>query len=86
MALVGKAGAKFGICDDATYHSILAALDKFMLPQTTNCTAQMLFNSALSDKKRFGATVNLIIPQNIGECIIQATPVTELMTFIEASL
>ena len=86
MALVGKAGAKFGICDDATYHSILAALDKFMLPQTTNCTAQMLFNSALSDKKRFGATVNLIIPQKIGECIIQATPVAELMTFIEASL
>jgi 3-dehydroquinate synthase len=86
IALVSKAGANFGICSEETYHLILAALDKFNLPKATDCTAQMLFDSALSDKKRFGATVNLIIPQRIGECIIQATPVTELMTFIEAGL
>ena len=86
MALVGKAGVNVGICNEDTYRDILAALRKFGLPTQADCTAEMLYNSALSDKKRFGATVNLIVPQKIGDCIIRATPVTELMTFIEAGL
>lgn len=86
MALVSKAGVKVGICDKKAYENILAALKKFNLPTDTDCTAEVLYNCALSDKKRFGATVNLIIPQKIGECIIHETPVTELMTFIEAGL
>lgn len=86
MALVSKAGTKVGICDENAYRDILTALRKFDLPTQTDCTAEMLFNSALSDKKRFGATVNLIVPRKIGDCVIHATPVTELMTFIEAGL
>jgi len=86
MALVSKAAMNTGVCDCATFKNIVSALDKFGLPKTTDCSAQMLFNSALSDKKRFGATVNLIIPKRIGDCIISATPVSELMTFIEAGL
>ena len=86
MALVSKAGAAFGICSTETYNSVITVLKKFGLPVSTNCTAQMLYNSALSDKKRFGRTVNLIVPQRIGNCIIQATPVSELIHFIEAGL
>lgn len=86
MALVSKAAVEAGICDVTTYENILTTLKKFGLPTKTDCTAKVLYNSALSDKKRFGATVNLIIPQKIGDCIIQATAVSELMTFIEAGL
>lgn len=86
MALVSKASVKLSICDVNTYARIIAVLEKFTLPITTDCTPQMLLNSALSDKKRFGATVNLIVPQKIGACIIHPTPVSELLTFIEAGL
>lgn len=86
MVIVSKASAYYGICDNDIYESIYSILKKFQLPTNTNCTAKMLFDSALSDKKRFGATVNLIVPQKIGDCIIRTMPITELMTFIEAGL
>lgn len=86
MSLVSKAGITAGICNEDVHTSILAALKKFKLPTQTDCTAEMLYCSALSDKKRFGATVNLIVPKEIGNCIIHTTPVAELMTFIEAGL
>ena len=86
IALISKACASLGICSGETYSKILATLQKFNLPIHTDCTAEMLYNCALSDKKRFGATINLIVPKKIGSCAIQATPVTELMRIIEAGL
>lgn len=86
MAIVSKAGFALGYCDRDTYERILAVLDKFSLPKHTACSADELYRIALSDKKRAGETVNLIIPQSIGNCIIQPTKVTELQSFIEAGL
>lgn len=86
MAIVAKAGFSMGICQMQTYEKILAALDKLGLPTSTVFTADALYNCALSDKKRTGGNVNLIIPQGIGDCIIQSTPVTNLKPFIEAGL
>ena len=86
MALVSRAGVTEGICTNTTQKSIHDILTKFGLPVDTNCTAEMLYSSALSDKKRFGVTVNLIIPEKIGNCIIHALPVDKLMGFIEAGL
>ena len=86
MALIAKAGTAVSVSGAETYNSILAILEKFGLPTKTKCSAQMLLDSALSDKKRFGATVNLIVPKQIGKCIIYETPITELLSFIEAGL
>ena len=80
MAIVSRASN----CPDAG--RILACLAKFGLPIQTSCTASELFMSALSDKKRSGGTVNLIIPRRIGQCDIVPTPVEELQSFIEAGL
>ena len=86
IAIVTKAGFISGLCSKDTYEQIITILDKFQLPKHTNCSAEMLFQSALSDKKRAGDIVNLIIPQSIGNCIIQPTQVTELLSFIKAGL
>lgn len=86
MAIVTKAGAATGICDSKLYTKILTTLEKFKLPYNTIYSADALFQSALSDKKRSGGTVNLIIPKDIGNCIIRSTPISELKSFIEAGL
>ena len=86
MAIIAKAGCASGICCLDAYDKILTILDLFGLPQKTDCTAKMIYNCALSDKKRAGNTVNLIIPRQIGDCIIYPTAVDELLTFIEAGL
>ena len=86
MAIVGKAGYANGICNQQAYEKILSILEKFQLPTKTEFTADLLYRSALSDKKRSGGTVNLIIPKDIGACMIQPTPVFQLCTFIKVGL
>lgn len=86
MAIVAKAAWKQGICQQDTYEKICGILEKFQLPQTTNYQAEELFRSALSDKKRSGDTVNLIVPVRIGLCNIQKVLTSELISFIEAGL
>lgn len=86
MAIVAKAGVHSGVCNTSAYHQILAILRKFALPTSAAYSAQQLYTSALSDKKRSGGMVNLIIPETIGSCVIQPTPVSELLSFIEAGL
>ena len=65
---------------------IVGTLQEFGLPTTTTTDADTLFAYALSDKKRSGGTVNLIIPRAIGNCEIVPTPVEEIKTFIEEGL
>ena len=79
-AIVSRASA----CPD--FDRIIGCLEHFGLPVTTEYTAEMLFQAALSDKKRSGGTVRLIIPRNIGSCDICPTPVEELKSFIQAGL
>ena len=86
MAIVSRSAAKSGICDIAAKDAILAILEKFGLPRTCDCTAESLYHCALSDKKRSGGSVNLIIPERIGFCRIASTPVSEIQAFIEAGL
>lgn len=86
MAIVARAANVTGICENTVAEQILEILKIFDLPADTVFPAQELFLSALSDKKRSGSSVNLIIPKQIGTCIIQPTPVNELQSFIEAGL
>lgn len=86
MAIVTRAGAAYGICDGATRDAIVNILEKFQLPVACEYTAENLYRSALSDKKRSGGTVNLIVPERIGFCRIVPTPVEKLQSYIEAGL
>lgn len=86
MAIVSRAAAARGLCPESVSSRICHAIRQFRLPTITNFSAQQLFSAALSDKKRSGSTVNLIIPADIGNCIISPTPVSDLQSFIEAGL
>ena len=85
-AIVTRASHCFGICDQETVDAVVDILYQFGLPTSTDLTAAQLQNQALSDKKRSGGTVNLIVPERIGSCAIRPTVVTELESFIQAGL
>ncbi len=85
-AIVSRAGCAIGICDKDSCNQILSILEKFGLPVRTDDNADVLYGYMLSDKKRAGDTVNLIIPQSIGNCMIKPTPTALLKSFIEAGL
>ncbi len=80
MAIVARASN----CPDT--ERIIGCLKQFGLPTTTDFSAEQLYKCALSDKKRSGGTVNLILPRRIGDCAIVPTPVEELQSFIQAGL
>lgn len=79
-AIVCRASA----CQDAK--RIIALLRAFGLPTRTEYAADALFAYTLSDKKRSGDSIQLIIPQAIGNCHIVSKPINELKSFIEAGL
>ena len=85
-AIVTRASRKLGICSEKTEEAVLDILTKFGLPVSCGCTAETLYRYSLSDKKRSGGSVSLIIPERIGFCRIAPTPVTEIQSFIEAGL
>ena len=80
MAIVSRASN----CPDTD--RILGLLQKFGLPTTADYPVEEIYSYTLSDKKRTGGTVNLIIPEAIGCCQIVPTPVEELKSFIQAGL
>lgn len=86
MAVVCRAGAAMGTCDESMRDEVIELIHRFGLPIHTDYTAESIFQSALSDKKRSGGVVNLIVPRRIGNCLICPTPVDQLKDFIEAGL
>ena len=85
MAVVARS-ASGTICTQNTADRICSLLKKFGLPIKTHFSATELYDTALSDKKRFGKTINMIVPERIGNCIIQSIPVSSLQAFIETGL
>ena len=80
MAIVARASG----CPDTK--RIESVLNAFGLPIHTDYSADDLFSYTLSDKKRTGGIVNLIVPRSIGNCAIVPTPVQNLKSFIQAGL
>lgn len=86
MSIVAKAAAENHICCNQVFTDIQTILRKFTLPCETKVSAKELFTAALSDKKRSGGIVNLIVPKEIGNCIIHPTSIEDLENFIKAGL
>ena len=86
MAVISRTAEKMGLLSPADRDTILQTIQAFGLPVSTIYSSEELFESALSDKKRSGGTVTLVIPESIGSCILRPTPVEELKSLIEAGL
>ena len=85
-AIVTRSACKTQLCNQETCDRILSILKLFGLPTEIGFSAEDLESAALSDKKRSGRTINLIIPREIGFCQICPTEVSQLNSFIKAGL
>ena len=86
MATVARASAAAGICSEECAQRIVALLTRFGLPSKTDEPLEELFPHMLSDKKRLGGTVNVIVPQRIGCCRVLPLGIDELKDFMKAGL
>ena len=84
MAMVSRAAEKEGLLCPEDSDIIQQTLSDYGLPTSTEYTAEELVRYMLSDKKRSGGTIPLIIPTRIGNCEIIPTPVEELTAFVRS--
>ena len=80
MAILSRASH----CPDA--RRIIDLLSLFGLPVNTHYSAEVLAHHSLSDKKRQGSTIDLILPLAIGNCAIVPTAIEDLENLIRKGL
>ena len=86
MAVITRAAVKNGLCGSDTLSMLLAALENNSLPTACPCGIEALMPGMLSDKKRRGDTITLVVPETIGKCALRKYPVNELREFILSGL
>lgn len=86
LAIIARSAEALGWTGEPIAARIAACLAKNSLPTTTEYTAEALAEAALSDKKRAGGDITLVIPKKIGVCELKKVPVTDLLPIIRAGL
>ena len=86
MAMVARAAAVKNICSEDLPLQICSILTAFGLPTNTDLEPEEILSAAMSDKKRLGSKLNLIVPEQIGKCCILHCPIDDVITFIKAGL
>lgn len=86
LAAVARASAVRGICRTDCAQRLVALLESFGLPTKTEMDMDTLYEHMLSDKKRLGGTVNIIVPETIGRCRVLPLAMEEARDFMKAGL
>ena len=77
-ALIARAANKMGLCPDKDLDEIINILQAYSLPTECPYNSSALAEIALSDKKRSGGKISLIIPFGIGNSQIYEVEVEQL--------
>ena len=85
-AIVARAAAAKGILSMEDCGRILKTLRAYGLPVETGDDPEILAGIALSDKKRSGSTLDLIVPEAIGSCKVLPVPVSDVLAWIQEGM
>ena len=83
MVVAAKASAKLGWSAEDCTEAIIEANKNNSLPVECDFTAKNLADAALSDKKRTGGTINFVVPEVMGRCVLKKIPVETLYEIAE---
>jgi len=86
MTIITRAAFKQKLCPPECFNMLRKLLLRFNLPDKTSYSAQELYNAAISDKKRQGAFITIIVPTAFGKCELKTIPVESLLDWIEMGL
>ena len=73
-------------CDEATVHRLARCIAANGLSTHCSYGAEALADAALSDKKRAGGSITLVLPERIGRCRLQKVPVSALRECFDRAL
>ena len=82
MVLISRAGEKAGITEKGTTDKIIEVCKKYGLPTSDNASFENMADSANSDKKTAGSSINLVLLNKIGDSFTKKIPLDDLLNFI----
>ncbi len=83
MVIAAKASSKLGWSKEDCTQAIVEANKNNALPVECSFSAKELADAALSDKKRSGDTINFVVPEVMGRCVLKKIPVEILYQIAE---
>ena len=86
MTLVTRAAIHLGLCPEATLPKLVNLLREYGLPTETDYPAADLLAKMLSDKKRAGDTISLVVPTGWGKSQLYPVPVSQLPVWLDRGL
>jgi len=89
MTVITRASEKAGLTESADggcLEELTKTLKRLELPVSCEYSAKELAEAAMSDKKRSGDTITLVIPKRIGHAELHKLPVAQLEDFIAKGL
>jgi 3-dehydroquinate synthase len=86
MAVETRIAVRMGMCEANCLQDILEMLRRYELSANTSYEADKLAKACLSDKKRDGGSLTMILPVKIGKCVLKEVPVNELESLIRLGL
>lgn len=81
--IAARLACKMGVCSQETVEEITHLLVSYGLTVENPYPASELLDAMLSDKKRAGDTLRLILPRAIGDCYVYNAPVSTLRELME---
>jgi 3-dehydroquinate synthase len=85
MAMITKSAVSLGFCDSLCYDKLCSMLKNYTLPIETEYSGQQLIEGILSDKKRSGEYITLVLPKSIGKCFLHKTPINEISKYLDSA-
>jgi len=86
MVIITRAAERMGVCEAGTLRALIALLERYHLPTRCPFTTEQLFAVALSDKKRAGGSITLVVPHGVADSRLVTIPVDALEGYIRAGL
>ena len=86
MSVIARASAAHGLCSTDCAQALDDILIRFGLPTACPYGADELADVMLTDKKRRGGSITLVVPREVGSCELLELPAAELRDFIAAGL
>lgn len=82
LKMISDACLERGICSSECHSRITGLLTGFGLPLTNDFEAKLLYDIMLSDKKRGGEYITLVLPHEFGCCELRKVSLEELKGFV----
>lgn len=86
MVIASNYAWRINFCDKSVYDEIKSLVASYRLPISTNLTADALLQSALSDKKRDGTFISLVLPECIGKAVTKKVDLEGLSEFLKIGM